>query len=530
MYDPLPEPKGVKGGAQRRAAGREATAESNRQAAATAAADLERPPVPEEERQAFIDFARSTDGQYAEAERVRAAQAMAPNVDSQVQPGMIDRNTLADAEMGQGMRERESQLERQAAAAQIAYQESGLPKDKDLTGVTVVPPTGVYGAPVGGGITAIPPVAGATPAVPVATGAPVGGGITSAGPSVPAATPAGGAPAGGINAITPRTAGAGGHGATVGSTGAGVPVGVPGDPMNFATYRANVEDMAKLDPEDKATLANMQARAEKRLRRAEGQEKNVMNDAFIAGGLAMMGGLNLADGIRRAAEQGGKQYFSSQAEARKAIDKAEEAQDAFYQYRTALKQGNKKLANEMYGTFHKSYADYISRITSAGITAGASRENAQATREATEAYRKDQIEQRGLDRDAMNQRHADNIAAREKEFKISMQDRGDNRTIMQMNHLDQRQRDILAERRQTEESVYKKFQGRFEQLQMATPIGKPVPENVQRAKQALMDEYELEVKKRTAPMTKQYTDIVNQKGELMGISAPNGGFRVLGVK
>jgi hypothetical protein len=209
--------------------------------------------------------------------------------------------------------------------------------------------------------------------------------------------------------MTPRTAGAGGHGATVGSTGAGVPVGVPGDPMNFATYRANVEDMAKLDPEDKATLANMQARAEKRLRRAEGQEKNVMNDAFIAGGLAMMGGLNLADGIRRAAEQGGKQYFSSQAEARKAIDKAEEAQDAFYQYRTALKQGNKKLANEMYGTFHKSYADYISRITSAGITAGAQDRSTQENIKSRELAQSNVLADRQLARDQQMLIHQQNI-------------------------------------------------------------------------------------------------------------------------
>jgi hypothetical protein len=437
------------------------------------------------------------------------------DADSQIQGGVTPDNIgYAMAVTGENQEMQENQQQMQDADSQV----------QPRGGIAAIPAVVAGAAPAGGGITDVgTPVAGATSAVP-----PAGGGITDVG------TPAGGAPRTGttapVNAMTPRTAGAGGHGATVGSTGAGIPVGVPGDPMNFATYRANVEDMAKLDPEDKATLANMQARAEKRLRRAEGQEKNVMNDAFVAGGLAMMGGLNLADGIRRAAEQGGKQYFSSQAEARKAIDKAEEAQDAFYQYRTALKQGNKKLANEMYGTFYKSYTDYIGKIQAAGITAGASRENAQATREATEAWRKDQIEQRGLDRDAMNQRHADNIAAREKEFKITMQDRGDTRVVTQMNYLDQRQRDILAERRQAEDSVYRKFQGRFEQLQMATPIGKPVPENVQRAKQALMDEYELEVKKRTAPMTKQYTDIVNQKGELMGISAPNGGFRVLSVK
>jgi hypothetical protein len=328
-------------------------------------------------------------------------------MDSQVQTGMVPRAQFVDMNQAQQRQEMDSQvqpsefsssdLDRMTEEQQMQDADSQV---QPRGGIAAIPAVGAVpavatGAPVGGGI--IP-----TSAVP-----PAGGGITDVG------TPAGGAPRTGttapVNAMTPRTAGAGGHGATVGSTGAGVPVGVPGDPMNFATYRANVEDMAKLDPEDKATLANMQARAEKRLRRAEGQEKNVMNDAFIAGGLAMMGGLNLADGIRRAAEQGGKQYFSSQAEARKAIDKAEEAQDAFYQYRTALKQGNKKLANEMYGTFHKSYADYIGKITAAGITAGAQDRSTQENIKARELAQANVLADRQLARDQQMLIHQQNI-------------------------------------------------------------------------------------------------------------------------
>lgn len=229
--------------------------------------------------------------------------------------------------------------------------QEGTGQYPNLGGITAVP--GATGTPTAAtsGIPAAAP-AGTTTATGTATtsAAPSSGGITTAGGGT------GGAPAGG----------------GVGTVG--IPVGVPGDPMSFATYRANVQDLAKLDPEEKAVLANMEARTLKRLSRAETQEKGVMNEAFVAAGLAMMGGLNLADGVRRAAESGGKQYFASKAEARKAIDKAEEAQDAFDQYRVALKQGNKKLANEMYGTFYKSYTDYVGKIQAAGISAGASRE------------------------------------------------------------------------------------------------------------------------------------------------------------
>jgi len=228
-----------------------------------------------------------------------------------------------------------------------------------------------------GGITAIPPVAGATPA----TGAPVGGGIIPTSAVPPAGggitdvgTPAGGAPRTGttapVNAITPRTPGAGGFGAVPTVPG----VAGAGDIFGWGTYAANVAKAAEFDPEDKAVLADLQKRTERKLQRAEKQERGVMSEAMIAGGIAMMGGMNLSDGIRRLAEAGGKQYFSSQAEARKAIEKADEAQDAFSQYKLSLKQGNKKLAAEMYGKYFNTVMDFQGKIQAAGITAGASRE------------------------------------------------------------------------------------------------------------------------------------------------------------
>jgi hypothetical protein len=525
MYD-NPEEANIM---RRRATVRGTQAESNRQAAANTAADLERPSVTEDERQAFIDFGRSTDSQYAEADRVRAAQAMAPNVDSQVQPGMVDRNTLIDAEMGQDINERQSQLERQTAAAQVAAQESGLPKDRNPSGIAVIPPTGAYGAPAGGGITAVPPVAGvvpvvATSVVPSASGVPAGGGITDVG------TPAGGAPRTGgttapVNAMTPRTPGAGGHGTTIGSTGAGVPVGVPGDPLSFTTYRATVEDMAKLDPEDKATLANMQARTEKRLRRAEGQEKNVMNDAFVSAGLAMMSGLNLSDGIKRAAEAGGKQYFSSQAEARKAIDKAEEAQDAFDQYRTALKQGNKKLANEMYGTFFKSYADVYGKVTAAGITAGAHDRSTAENRAARLQMHDTETARRTFE-------HSETIRVREaqieqnsQQFKERMTQLGDTAKANDFDRLQSLKQQAITNAAGVEQKIRESFQKdpRYYSLSMVPESQlKPAQLKERRIMEAELAD---RIAQATKPFNTEINNVINRQSTLMGLTSiqPNSG-------
>ena len=200
------------------------------------------------------------------------------------------------------------------------------------------------------------------------------GGITSvAAPAgAPGAAPAGGiVPAGGPAAA--RTPG--GMATAPGAAGSG-------DIFGWGTYAANVAKAAELDPEDKATLADLQKRTERKMQRAEKQERGVMSEAMIAGGIAMMGGMNLSDGVRRMAEAGGKQYFSSQAEARKAIEKADEAQDAFDQYKMSFKQGNKKLAAEMYGKYFNAVVEYKGKIEAAGIGAGASMANAKAQQEA----------------------------------------------------------------------------------------------------------------------------------------------------
>lgn len=310
-----------------------------------------------------------------------------------------------------------------------------------------------------GGITAVPRVAGATPVV---AGAPASGGIIPAAPSAPA----GGAPAGGIIPAGNRTL-TGGTPAGGGIGNVGIPVGVPGDPMSFATYRANVQDLAKLDPEDKAVLANMEARTLKRLSRAEGQEKNVMNEAFVAAGLAMMGGLNLSDGVRRAAESGGKQYFASKAEARKAIDKAEDAQDAFDQYRVALKQGNKKLANEMYGTFYKSYTDYVGKIQAAGISAGAQDRSTQENIKARELAQSNVLADRQLARDQQMQIHQQNVQIHKDDFAAKMAQTQNIQAQTLMSGYESRLSAIQEGARKTAADLNRTFAKQREELQFA---------------------------------------------------------------
>jgi hypothetical protein len=435
---------------------------------------------------------RYTAEQNARLAREEQQLAQAQAADSQVQP-------VSGVEANIAMNEAFDALDMQDADNQVQPRYAGITAAPAATGTPTAATSGIPAAAPAGTTTA--------------TGTPTAAAPSSGGITTVSGAPAGGAPAGG----------------GVGTVG--IPVGVPGDPMSFATYRANVQDLAKLDPEEKAVLANMEARTLKRLSRAETQEKGVMNEAFIAAGLAMMGGLNLADGVRRAAESGGKQYFASKAEARKAIDKAEDAQDAFDQYRVALKQGNKKLANEMYGTFYKSYTDYVGKIQAAGISAGASLENAKATREATAEFRRSEAIRHDLDRDAMNQRHADTIAQRKSEEASRAQISGDTRVTNQVNYLDQRLRDILVSRSNTEEQVFKRYKGRFDQMDMATASGK-ITEQQRRAKQALVDEFQAEVLAKTSPFTQQYNEILNKQGELLGVAAPTSGsgFRVVGVR
>jgi hypothetical protein len=430
-----------------------------------------------------------------------AAQGVqAQDVDSQVTPGQVSpQQLLAMTEAAN----REDMAEQQAQDAdnQVeAYTTSAAPS---------VSPNAPPGTVPGGIVPSRATVAGAPAGQAPAGQAPVAGA-----PSAPAG-------------IVPSSK------APAAMAGGAVPVANPGDPMGWGAYKANVDDMAKLDPEQKAVLDDMRKRTERRMSRAEKQEGNASYDAMIAGGLAMMSGMNLSDGVRRLATIGGQKYFESTSEARKAIEKADDAQDAFNQYQLSLKQGNKKVAAEMYGKYYGTMMDFNGKIKAAGISASASMANAQATREATEVYRKDQIEQRNLDRDALMQRHAENVSARENEFKIRMQESGNTKVFQQMQLLDGRQKDLFAERRQTEADVYKRFQNRIDQLNMLESAGKPLTEAQLRQKNALIAEYNSEVKKKLDPINRQIEDIVIRKGDLMDIPSPNsssGGFRVIGVR
>jgi Ni/Co efflux regulator RcnB len=316
--------------------------------------------------------------------------------------------------------------------------------------------------------------------------------------------------------------------------GGAVPIANPGDPMGWGAYKANVDDMAKLDPEQKAVLDDMRKRTERRMSRAEKQEKGITSDVLIAGGLAMMGGFNLPDGVRRFAEQGGKKYFESSADARKAIEAADDAQSAFDQYQLSLKQGNKKVAAEMYGKYFNTMTDFQGKIQAASISAGASMANAQATREATAANREMQERRYDLDRDSMMQRHQETILAQKDNFKTRMAELGENRRVLELKSLEDRELKLIAEARATETAIYNRFAPRLQQFEYKA-AGKPLSPQDQKAYDALVKEFNAEAKKAVAPVRKKLDETLIRQGEVMGISAPssagsNSGFRVVGVR
>lgn len=344
------------------------------------------------------------------------------------------------------------------------------------------------------------------------------------------------APATGAPAPATGAGGAGDklfYGDTKGTRGVGAPTaGAPaaggiGNLLGWDTYAANVEKAAKLDPEDKAVLANMEARTVKRLARAERQEANVMNEALVAGGLAMMSGMNLSDGIRRLAESGGKQYFASKADAQKAIDKAEDAQDAFDQYRVALKQGNKKVAAEMYGKYYNATTDYMGKIDQAKITAGASLENAKAQREATEAYRNMENKRHDLDREALMQRHRENITERKDEFRIRMEETGNQKAVQAGNALETRYNANLVEQRHVREGIEKAFAKQAENINMSADK----PEVKARKLQALQDQFDAKLGTELQALKAKEADLLSQQDSLIR-SALGGGsqFKVTGVR
>lgn len=350
-------------------------------------------------------------------------------------------------------------------------------------------------------------------------------GVTGQVPAAPmAGAPAGQAPAAptGSTGIVPSS-----KAPAAMATGA-IPIANPNDPMGWGAYKASVDDAAKLDPEQKAVLEDMRKRSERKMARAEKQEKNVFNESLIAGGLAMMGGLNLSDGVRRLAEGGGKKYFESSAEARKAIETADDAQSAFDQYQLSLKQGNKKVAADMYGKFHNSMMDFNGKIQAASISAGASRENAQAQREATESYRKDQIEQRNLDRDALMQRHEQNVQIHKDDFKIKTEQTNNTKAQTLMSGYESQLGQLEGRVAKLNADAQKLFSKQREEIQFTAD--KP---EVKAAKlKALELKQAAELKEARNPLEEQKARILARQDNLMSqiLGTGAGEFKVTGVR
>jgi hypothetical protein len=128
------------------------------------------------------------------------------------------------------------------------------------------------------------------------------------------------------------------------------PMQTPSPLSSFANYQAGA-GQAQQTPEQQKLLADMQARIEKNIGRAEGQTKDAAYDAILSAGLAMMGGTSLADGIARAAQTGGATYLAGKREANKAIDSAEQAELSFREYEMALNNQNQAMADKKFGDF-----------------------------------------------------------------------------------------------------------------------------------------------------------------------------------
>jgi hypothetical protein len=305
--------------------------------------------------------------------------------------------------------------------------------------------------------------------------------------------------------------------------GGAVPIANPGDPMGWGAYKANVEDMAKLDPEQKAVLDDMRKRTERRMSRAEKQEKNVMSETTVAMGLAMMGGLNLPDGVRRMAEQGGKKYFESSAAASKAIEAADDAQSAFDQYQLSLKQGNKKVAADMYGKYFNTMADFQGKIQAASISAGASRE-------ATAENRLSREQQAQLNREQQAFQNSEAIRIREAQIQQNQQQfvermtaQGETAKSNEFIRLQTLKQDAIGKA----DAARNRVLTSMERDPMYTQLYN-IPENKltpdQRKQKNVLD---ARIAKNLADATKPFMDeigtIVNRQSTMMGLSPVSGG-------
>jgi hypothetical protein len=119
-------------------------------------------------------------------------------------------------------------------------------------------------------------------------------------------------------------------------------------PPTFEAFAASMPGKMELPPESQSILGDMQQRVAAKMERADKKSDTAVFDALLMGGLAMMSGTSLADGIARAANIAGPTYLGSKKEAENMMDKAEDADMAFRQYEMALRSGERDRADSMF--------------------------------------------------------------------------------------------------------------------------------------------------------------------------------------
>jgi hypothetical protein len=159
-------------------------------------------------------------------------------------------------------------------------------------------------------------------------------------------------------------------------------------PTTFEEYQNQINQAVRRSPEDQKLLDDMQNRVKTRMERATKQEDTAKYDAIMMAGLAMMGGKSFAEGLSLAAQAGGASYMSGKANARKAMEAAEEADMSFQKYKIALDRNDKKEAGDAYKDFSSSVLK-LQEIQSKYAAIGAQRAEGEANRSAALAQKED---------------------------------------------------------------------------------------------------------------------------------------------
>lgn len=373
-----------------------------------------------------------------------------------------------------------------------------------------------------GGPAAVPPPPPPTEyaeegASPVTGTAPAGTPrVGIAAPGVAPAAPAGQAPVGG--APTASSGIVSSNKAPAAMTGGAVPVPNAGDPMGWGAYKANVEELSKLDPEQKAILDDMRKRTERKMSRAEKQEKNIMNDAMIAGGVAMMGGMNLSDGVRRMAAVGGQKYFESSNAASKAIEAADDAQSAFDQYQLSLKQGNKKVAADMYGKYFNAMTDLQGKIQSASISAAASAAATAENRAARLQMHEADLAQRAFQNAETIRVREAQIQQNERQFIESMKEKGETARGNEFIRLQTLKQEALAKADAARNKIISSAERDPLRLQLyGVPENKLTPEQ-KKQKNLLETRLSRDLENASKPYMDEFAKIVDRQSTIMGLS------------